>query len=401
MEEDLRFPIKKLPDYGFDHEPTEAEMRAMTIRVMHDMLTIPWHTASGYTYQKTGAVAGKTFVFAADETYIGLPYTNAQRTLFGMLRYLDPETGALLEDKVLRDYREQYGEEAPLGTSVNRILGNTCTGSTGWAYSAVSSSVRGRMISYTLTKANGFYPVGDYDYPDEVRNLYQDTTTFKILEANGRAKMLECYALVKPADLVVQNGEDPAKGHSMMAILPAEVKRNADGVIDDLNSFITVQDQRAGFYDYDNGRGVTGRSSGRAMGYRASFEELFRQGYMPVSSAELLGRKAYVFPQIRLEGASDSFSSLEKSAVLSNFALAFVSLSEEGGDESEQVSVTRIFDREDIGNGEAFSYALSALVASFREELKKKGRAIKDCAPKLEVMNCAGKRLCFSFSPKK
>ncbi len=378
--------LERMPDYTFDHEPSIAEMREMTVRAMRDMLSVPWHTPSGYIYRKTGAVAYKTFEFDKDVCYLGLPYTNAQRTLFGFLLYQDPETGAILEDDILEDYEKEQGEKAELGASVNRVIGNTYTGSTGWAMCAVSSSVRGQMVSYTLTMKNGFYPVGDYTYDPEIEYFHTDHTTDAVLAATGREKMYECYALAQAGDLITHNDENPATGHSMMLIEPACVVRREDGSIDDEKSSVNLQDQASGFFEFTNEDGVKGLSSGH-LSTKLTFATMFERGYMPVSTAEMLGRKPYEFPKIEVENAPQTAADLEKTVLKSNYALAVVLLTVRDRSGKIVWQARKCFDRNDISAGRTFEYSLEPLWQRLKAEgIPKSAKCVT-----VEAVQCCGK----------
>lgn len=286
-----------LPRYCFDHQPDSAELRAATVRCMHDMLSVEWRSPEAFDYYKKGAVAGKHFQFEKDQTYLGLPYTDAQVTLYGFWEYFDPETGLIRPDLIREAAPAET--EGRFGQACNALLGNTCTGSTGWAYAATCASVRGGMISFTLVPKNGFFPVGDYSFDLSVNDLYRDITTPEILAANGEARMMEAYACIQPADLVTQNGSNPAAGHSMMALGSAVTVRDGRGLIDPEKSYVPIQDQKAGFFPQVNGRGELCQSSGRLL-WHASFRFLFDSGYMPVTAKELTGEKPWEVPAATL-----------------------------------------------------------------------------------------------------
>ena len=378
-------PLLKAPVYTFDHEPTIAEMRETAVRVMHDMLSVQWFTPSGFKYRKTGAVAGKLFQFEKEHLYGGLPYTNAQMTLFEFMEFIDPVTGALNEEKIMREVSPEALEplheiewdfdpveaHVALGLSANRMVGNTCTGSTGWALAAVCNSVRGGMISYTLVPKNGFFPVGDYEIPADINNTYEDTTTFKIMEKAGREKMYACMAQVLPADLVDENDENPSTGHSMMAIEPAHTVYREDGSIDDEESYILIQDQRAGFYDDFGPAGESMQTSGR-RGWKASFKYLFDHGYMPVTTAEFLGRKPYEQPAAGLRDGKtvEKFEDLYGAFVESNFAMAWVKTFLTDSEGRKTQVHWEPMNRTDIDKERAFHYPLADVTEKVKENLK-------------------------------
>lgn len=357
-------PMTEIPVYTFDREPTNREMRETIVRAMRDMLSVEWYTLSGFTYNKSGAVSDKTFRFDQKTHYMGLPYTNAQVNIYGFLEYYNKKTGAILEEKI-------QGKSAELGNAVNITIGNTCTGSTGWATAAVANSVRGGMVSYTLTQKNGFYPVGGYTYDEETADLYQATTTLKIIAENGEETMLKALSAVQMADLLVMNDTDPSTGHSMMAIADAETVYSSDGTIDADKSTIRIQDQRAGFYDQTDANGAKIFSSGR-LDYTYTFRELLQEGYMPVAPAELLGTKAYEQPEFSLSKEVTTLNDMNGANLLSNYALSTVKVFVTGEDGKKQEMKCSVLGRNEIKDGSAFKFNLK-----FMAEAVRRSKALK------------------------
>ena len=100
------------PDYAFEKEPTVEEMRARAVQAIQDFLNIQWRTHQKIAHSKVGAVSHKRFIYEADNTYAGIPYTDAGMGIFQFYEYYDEETGRL----------KFYGD----GVEFNQKIGGTC-----------------------------------------------------------------------------------------------------------------------------------------------------------------------------------------------------------------------------------------------------------------------------------
>ncbi|MBO4411632.1 MAG: hypothetical protein J5794_05550 [Lachnospiraceae bacterium] len=367
---EVESPMRTAPNYAFDHEPTVRELRETAVRAMRDMLTVQWYTPVSFTYRKTGAAAGKTYKFYKGVHYAGLPYTDINASLFGFLEYVDPKTGRLLTESVIDT--EHYPN---LGQSVNRTIGNTCSGSTGYGLFSVCSSLRGTPVSYTMTVKNGYYPVGDFTYDTSINEFMEvgsahPVTTTGICEEYGAERIYECYALADAGDLVDMQGENRSAGHSMMIVGAPTVVRNPDGTIDGAKSTLPIQDQWTGNQFYPTGsEGEYYEHTGRIL-HHDSFESLFQRGFLPFTTAEFSGRKPYTKACVTLsgEGPAKDLKDLAFRRLSSNYPLAVVKLMEKQADGSEARKLLRVFNRSDIGRNVAFEYELSDLIQESASE---------------------------------
>ena len=361
-------PMTEMPYYAFDHEPTIDEMRQTAVRAMHDMLSVQWYTPVTFTYNKTGAVSEKLYEFKQYDRYAGLPYTDVNTSLFGFLEYYNSKTGRLLTDTF---DKTQFPS---LGQAVNGSIGNTCTGSTNWAVITVCNSIKSNMVSYTQTVVNGFYPVGDYTYDFTVQEFAMTgskyVTTTMICTDTGEQKMYECYALVQPADILCSQGDNRNTGHTMMAIEDAVVVRNADGTINGAESYIMIQDQRAGFYKVkDETSDVFYNYSGR-VSYKYTFENLFKEDYIPVTTAEFLGNKPYEkatfsLSEERTITGPDDFKLLRTNCNYPMTVLKLVATDASG----RRTTVNRhIFNRAEVKSLQAYTFTLTGFAAPLRKK---------------------------------
>ncbi len=336
------------PTYTFDHAPTTDELRQMAVQAMHDMLSIQWCTPKFMTYQKTGAVSGKQFSYVPEINLCGLPYTNGDAAIFNFFEYYDTQTGQL----------DFPGD----GDEFNQIIGNTCTGSIMWAWSTVCDSLTGTFVNYNMTYLNKCYPVGDYITPNSI-DSYLQYGTDRICEDNGKEKILECYALCLPADGLSSS----PKNHGMMVISPAVVVRNADGSINGDESYLEIQDQRAGtgsvFYKETDEAGNEYHYSGRTY-KKYTFNQLYSEWYIPVTTGEFMGTDAYQKATVTHQANNPNYSTMEEmlSGVLtSNFPMCIIKVILSDGEGNDTMLARVFLDKTHVKSGVARSYTLAEL----------------------------------------
>lgn len=353
------------PVYTFDHAPTTDELRQMAVKAMADMLSIQWCTPKFITYQKTGAVSGKQFSYVPEINFCGLPYTNGDSAIFNFFEYYDTATGQL---NVPGD-----------GDDFNKLLGNTCTGSIMWAWSTVCDSLTGIFDNYHMTYLNKCYPVGNYEMPNSIDSFLQYGTD-RICQDNGKEVILESYAKCLPADGLSSS----PKNHGMMVISPAVVVRNADGTIDADNSYLEIQDQRAGtgtvFYLQTDQAGNEYHYSGRTY-KKYTFNQLYAEWYIPVTTAEFMGMEPYREATVTHTPNNPNYATVEEmlSGMLScNFPMCIIKvvLSDEQGNDT---LLARVYlDKLHVKSGEARNFTMAELRSAVDEadytQYMKKGK---------------------------
>lgn len=243
----------------------------------------------GNLLDKNGQLCAKSGLdpVLADEEFASTLYTvvykkNSDKTL----KLVAGENGLL------------YPEIDTLLYNSLRYFASQCSVGSGWAWTRVINSAN-FVWSSGATVANGFIPVGLYSYEyqyqgatygiDNIDSLgsksknnplgwaTKDVAQYwinKTESAANQAKygvgqsMYECYALLQPADCVVDDG------HIMM-VTDVHVVKRADGSIDPKNSYITVFEQfndAYGFY----GSLVEGETSANYIvhgGYVSDFDD--------------------------------------------------------------------------------------------------------------------------------
>ena len=264
------------------------------------------------TYSTTFKKNPKTLLSSG--MYGGIPYQSlGSGNLYRWLEYYDEETAVLDFEKMFKE-NGGYGEGAAVTdvkTDENGVvtyqkyrsfmaLFNQCSASAFGGWGRVINSVNYGWTNQ-MTVRNGFIPVGLYDYGYEYNGEYYgveridffgektennplgyDTTNvIRDLNAkNGENGMYQCYAQMKPGDLVV------SPGHVMM-IGDIFVITKTDGTPDYARSTATVLEQVEGWNEERVIQGKKYLQQGRtAKNY--TFKELQKEGYIPFTFAEFL-----------------------------------------------------------------------------------------------------------------
>ena len=339
------------PDYTFDHAPTTDELRQMAVNAMKDMLSVQWCVDRYFHYNKTSTGSGKDYSFIPENTYGGMPYTNADGSIVQWFEFYDPDTGYLViegDTQLINDY-----------------VGNTCAGCVCAAWQTVCNSIEGNFGTSDMVPMYGFIPVGGYVSPTDINNFSQYPTD-QILEDNGKETMFACYAQVLPADSLVSTPDV----HAIMVIEAANVSYKADGSIDPDASYITIQDQRngqgSGFYNTDID-GQTVYCSGRLY-HEYSFTELWNLGYIPVTTAEFMGTETYEAPEVTFEGNSADLKGISQGYITSNYpvCVAKMVLVDEEGNETLVERV--LLDKRDLAIGIAQRFPIAHFLTSIESQ---------------------------------
>lgn len=295
-------PMKNFPDYTLPADATTDEIRAMAIKAMKDGLSLKWTPYKTMTYEKSLNKNMKDFKNVPGTVYAGMPYTDGATGVLTFLQYYDFETG------VMSGYDE---------TQVNDLLGNSCANAVAWGWHAVvPHSFIG--ATYTFVVDRGALRVGPYTYDDSIKSL-RDYSTKKICDDNGDDVMLRSYAECLPADCVVSVGSPNAGDHAMMVIEPAHVEYT-DGKIDPKNSYLVIQDQRGGNYEFTED-GQTVHYSGRTRA-EISFESLLHDHYIPHTHPVFTGAQPYTPSSVTLDSEEDlTLQTLNEKTVVSPYKI--------------------------------------------------------------------------------
>lgn len=309
----LRYPVSVWPNYELPKDATSDEMRATAVRAMRDELTFEWTPAAHFTYRKEGACADRLYEFIPGTVYEGLPYTSGSSGLIQWLHFYDPETGVF-----------SAGEEEMA------YMANSCAASVQWAIATVCSSIRGKTTTYHMTMTNHFIPLGKVTFPPTLTD-YEYWPTDRICRENGEKVMYEAYALLGPGDAVCATDRYPREifpknrtdRHAMMVTEWAHVVRNADGEINPDESCIVEQDQRPTEVLIEKEPGYFVSRRGR-LDHVCTFRFLFNKSYVPLSTPEFQGLKAYTPAEASTDVPVDGIDALYQAKIRSNYRLALL-----------------------------------------------------------------------------
>lgn len=337
------------PDYTFYHTPSIDEMRQRAITAMKDLLSIQWTVHKKIAHSKSGAVSGKRFIYEANVTHAGLPYTNGGKGLFQFMEFYDNETGRL----------KFYGSPEEF----NDLIGCTCAGGVMWGLSSVCHSLNGRFINFCMTPKFGCFPVGGYHIDPNIENL-RDYQTSRIIQENGIPAIIDAYTKIQPADAVTSSDKD----HTMMCIDYPVVEYTENGQIDTEKSYVMIQDQRGGFkqgfYDVRDGDDLL-HYSGRTE-FKYTFKMLLNEFYIPLTTKEFMGTEPYERANITFDGYASSRETLIGGTVRSNYPMAIIKLilTQNNG---YKVMIDRyLFDRIDPYTGLARAFPMDKMASAIR-----------------------------------
>ena len=295
------------PDYTFDSEPDPTQLREMAVQAMRDILSIQWSTEKEIRYRKNGPVNKKEFLHEPGKTYAGLLYSSANSGLVQFFEYYNANTGCL--------------EYPGTADELKLEIGTSCADALLWAWSTVCTSINGGFYPVMMVPSNGYRIVGDYTYRQNILS-YNEMPSYAIITNNGDDVILDAYTKTLPADALVSTTDN----HAMMVIKEPTVVYTASGAIDTENSFLVVQEQRAGgstFYEIEKDGHTYYYSGYTEEAY--TFKTLLEKNYIPVTTAEFLGEKDYEKASVSISNANcttvDDFKKLE---IESNYPLAVV-----------------------------------------------------------------------------
>lgn len=328
------------PDYTFDNTPDTDAMRQTAVRAVRDLLSIQWTPAETISYFNT-AGRDKQFDYKPGNIYGGLLYTGASTGLFQFLEYYDMETGVL-----------SYPGS---GDELRKTLGSGCADSLLWGWATVSNSFNCGYYPSMMVYKNGFLPVGDYTYDQNLQSFYM-LPTQSIIANNGEKIIYDSYTKVLPADALISSSVD----HAMMAIENPVVVYLSDGSIDTENSYIMIQDQRGGtgkgFLEEEVDGHTVYFNSARSL--KMTFAELYKKNYIPVTVAEFTGQKPYDKAEVTISSQCKSAADLKNAAIQANYPIAVINI--DGVDaEGNNVSIEKVIINSASTNGPARNYDLS------------------------------------------
>ena len=303
----IQNPVKERPVYTLKEGATIEEMRQTALRAFKDNLTYAWTPVTTFTYEKEGSVA-REYVFSPNIAYAGVPYSQGCNSMLAILDYYDFDNGVV------------YGCDF---SDTNKWYGASCSASASWGICAVCTSVPSAYSTHNFVMVNGWLPLGEVTYDANLKS-FKDYTTKQIVIDNGEQKVLEAYALMDVADMVISSGSDETDVHGMMISAKPNVVRNEDNTINARESTVLICDQRASETAVViNGQQLSMRGRVDA---EVTFEELYKKFYLALTTKEFLGQKPYEVPYVKLDREVADLATMAKAKVLSNHRLVSLKL---------------------------------------------------------------------------
>ena len=286
---------------------SEDELRQLCVDFMNMTMLFPWTPSEQTDFAPSGAV---TKTFSRGIVYGGTPYVaNTMGNIYTMMEYYDERNGML---------------DLSGGMNTIREFSNQCSGSTFWAWQRVCNS-----ISYSGTsdavERNGCLRVGPYTYSDSIIDFHlENKTTTQVCIENGTDTMFESYALLKPADGIVNYTN---AGHVRMISGLPNVVRDAAGRIDGNQSTVTYTDQDSLWYQHTQADGTPYEHAG-GYNVEVSFARLFSDGYLPFTFAELNKSEPIEKSEttINISGESVNTTQLIGAEVKSNYSISDITI---------------------------------------------------------------------------
>ena len=207
--------------------------------------------------------------------YIGLGTGNVYRTL----DYMD-ENGVVNISAVInrKKFNKVYSRD------LWRNFGNQCANGAyvGWARVINSADYNG---SPAMLQANGFFRVGPYTYPDDLKVLKKEYNSVAICQENGEQTMFESYAALQIGDGL---NNFTTAGHVIMCTVAPVVVKNADGTINGEESYICITEQAQKWTEQENEFGDKYLMK-PSVDKQFTFAKLYEKGYLPFTFAEFMG----------------------------------------------------------------------------------------------------------------
>lgn len=296
---------------------TYAERRQLILDFFELQLTFQWIPNMDVTdWQTTNWQKGIYKELLTTEIYGGIPYQSyGFGNVYRWLEYYDEYTGVMDLETAFKE-NGGYGEGAALDaveTDENgnitfkkyrsfQALFNQCQSGAGWSWARLLNSAQTGMLS-DYNMYNGFIPVGCYSYgfehegkqygPMDIDSLSSKKKTegnpigygsADVIRdwnrANGMDAMYNCYAQVKPGDILVNSG------HAMM-VKSVEIVNWKNGSVNQTESKIYTYEQWEAWGQVSMLGEKTHKIQG-GINNAYTFEELQEKSYLPFTYAEVL-----------------------------------------------------------------------------------------------------------------
>ena len=224
--------------------------------------------------------AGTQDAMKEGQVYGGLPYIGlGTGNVYRTLDYMD-ENGVVNISGVIN--RKKFNRVYV--RNLWRNFGNQCANGAyvGWARVINSANYDG---SPAMLAANGFFRVGPYTYPDDLRVLKKEYNSVAICQENGEQTMFASYAALQIGDGL---NNFTTAGHVIMCTIAPEVVYNPDGTINGEESCIHITEQAQKWTEQENEQGDKYLMK-PSVDKKMTFAKLYEKGYLPFTFAEFQG----------------------------------------------------------------------------------------------------------------
>ena len=269
--------------------------RALAMAKMRQMGDLYWRATEDVKYRISAT--GRWVEFKAGRIYRGIPYAYARSDQNTFLEFAGEP-----DEKGIYDISGLVTEHMANGGTYARI-GNDCSGSVNFSWSAAGADIAGTHSSRYMIEANGYYKVGDYEYtPTEDGRV---GISKEIVAANGKTRMFEAYAKVQGGDGLDTTA---AAGGHVILVMGKHVVYNADGTINGSKSYIHTLEQTPGPVSIT----VQQHSWNDQLGEivydiyiekNLTFDQCYSSGYLPITVKALIDPTPVAQP-----GVTDSLS---------------------------------------------------------------------------------------------
>jgi len=262
---------------GFNVPANTDILRKNAVSYFNQLATIPWIAKSTMDYTKEETFTTH-LLYEKGVTYYGLPYTADRKPSATISEFSTYLNGKTYEGPTDYDYLIGIDCGAPRLT---------------WGYSGALCNTDltdfQLSINYNAATNEIIDTVGSYDVSKFTSPNQQDTYTY-VCMANGVVAMFDAYAAVRPADYIVKRfyvigntGTAPTQAdqHLCMAVDNAVVVRNANGEVSGSKSYLILSEQTSTVSTVD------GKQTTWVLNQKVSFDSLFREGYIPLTTKTL------------------------------------------------------------------------------------------------------------------
>ena len=266
-------------DHRYSDRPLSAEsiaMRQTAISHSFRMGSHPWHVPAPLSFISP-YIASASQYFLPGETYYGLPYTNKYGSYERFLYCLD-------EKNMVKPWVMELGDGFD---GFDRYIGTDCSGNIYWSWARVCAGISfDATVHMVPTEENqkeyGVLPVGDY-----LAELDEDgrPDSQRIVAVNSEDTIAECLAQLRFGDAIVNWLLEHKGGHTKLLIQDPLIYRDENGRIDREESKLFTNEVGG------TGPELTGGYSKWGLNRRNKFKTLLTQGYLPITTPELVAGK--------------------------------------------------------------------------------------------------------------